>query len=153
MKGRKILTNTEVHAIGVAAMYLATKYEDVYPFSSFIAYERISHKAVSQKEILRLEGEFFWLCDFDLQTVTPFDFHEYITGAIDESLIGLFHPENDQASDMRSLLAKLSELSLYIIRQSIENHSDFSTLTPSFLTASALHAALNLLYKHKHMND
>jgi hypothetical protein len=32
--------------VGVAAMYLASKYEDVYPFNSHIAYEKISHKAV-----------------------------------------------------------------------------------------------------------
>jgi Cyclin, N-terminal domain len=56
-------------------MYLASKYEDVYPFSSYIAYERISHKAVSQKEVLRMEGELLRLFEFSLELVTPFDFH------------------------------------------------------------------------------
>jgi hypothetical protein len=46
VKGRKILKNSDIHAVGVAAMYLASKYEDVYPFNSQIAYEKISHKAV-----------------------------------------------------------------------------------------------------------
>lgn len=46
-KSKKVLKNADVHAIGVSCMYLASKYEDVYPFSSYIAYERISHKAVS----------------------------------------------------------------------------------------------------------
>lgn len=46
-KSKKVLKNADVHAIGVSSMYLASKYEDVYPFSSYIAYERISHKAVS----------------------------------------------------------------------------------------------------------
>ena len=47
VKGRKILKNSDIHGIGVAAMYLASKYEDVYPFNSHIAYEKISHKAVA----------------------------------------------------------------------------------------------------------
>ncbi len=74
-KGKKVLKNSDVHSIGICAMYLASKYEDVYPFSSFIAYERISHKAVPQKEILKLEGEFLKTFEFDLELVTPFDFH------------------------------------------------------------------------------
>lgn len=47
MKNIRVLKNADVHAIGICAMYIATKYEDVYPFSSYIAFERISHKAVS----------------------------------------------------------------------------------------------------------
>jgi hypothetical protein len=46
MKGIKQLKNSDIHAIGVTAMYLASKYEDVYPFNSHIAFEKISHKAV-----------------------------------------------------------------------------------------------------------
>ena len=75
MQGRKVLKNVDVHSIGITAMYMASKYEDVYPFSSFIAYERISHKAVAQKDILRMEGEFLRLFEFSLEVVTPFDFH------------------------------------------------------------------------------
>lgn len=63
-------------------MYLASKYEDVFPFNSHIAYEKISHKAVPQKEILKLEGEFLRTFDFRLEMVTPFDFHEYFFGQI-----------------------------------------------------------------------
>lgn len=81
-KGKKILRNSDVHQIGITSMYLATKYEDVYPFSSFIAYERISHKAVPQKEILKQEGDFLRMLEFDLELVTPFDFHQYITGLL-----------------------------------------------------------------------
>lgn len=47
MKGVKVLKNSDIHSIGVTAMYLASKYEDVNPFNSQIAYEKISHKAVS----------------------------------------------------------------------------------------------------------
>lgn len=82
VKSKKVLKNADVHGIGIAAMYLATKYEDVYPFSSYIAFERISHKAIPQKEILKNEGDLLRLIEFNLEIVTPFDFHQYIMGAL-----------------------------------------------------------------------
>jgi Cyclin, N-terminal domain len=80
IKGKKTLKNCDVHGLGIAAMYMASKYEDVYPFNSFIAHERISHKAIPQKDILRMEAEFLRLFEFDLEIVTPFDFHQYVYG-------------------------------------------------------------------------
>jgi cyclin-A len=75
LKGIKVIKNPDVHSIGICCMYIAAKYEDVYPFSSYIAYERISHKAVSQKDILKMEGDFYRLFEFSLEYVSPFDFH------------------------------------------------------------------------------
>ena len=42
------LKNSDVHALGIAAIYLASKYEDVIPIHSLVAHEKISHKSVSQ---------------------------------------------------------------------------------------------------------
>jgi hypothetical protein len=74
------LKNSDVHSIGVTDLYLGSKYEDVFPINSHIVYERISHKAVPQKDILALEEEYLRLFDFNLELVTPFDFHEYLFG-------------------------------------------------------------------------
>ena len=64
MNGKKVLKNSDVHPIGVASIYLASKYEDVIPINSFVAHEKISHKAVAQQDILKLEAEFLRLFDF-----------------------------------------------------------------------------------------
>lgn len=47
LKGRKVLKNADVHTVGIVSMYLASKYEDVIPINSFIAYEKISHRGIS----------------------------------------------------------------------------------------------------------
>jgi hypothetical protein len=47
MKGKKLFKNSDVHSIGITSMYLASKFEDVYPINSLIAHEKISHKAIS----------------------------------------------------------------------------------------------------------
>jgi hypothetical protein len=54
----KSLTNKDVHTIGVTAMYLASKYEDIFPLHSKIVSDKIAHKAISDKDILKKEKEF-----------------------------------------------------------------------------------------------
>ena len=46
-QGRKVLENSDVHSIGVGTMYLASKYEDIYPLHSKVVSEKISHGAFS----------------------------------------------------------------------------------------------------------
>jgi hypothetical protein len=41
------MQNKDVHSIGVASMYIGSKYEDVYPLHSKIVSEKISHRAIS----------------------------------------------------------------------------------------------------------
>lgn len=45
MQGKKVLENSDVHLIGVGTMYLASKYEDIYPLHSKVVSEKISHGA------------------------------------------------------------------------------------------------------------
>lgn len=43
----RVMQNKDVHSIGVASMYIGSKYEDVYPLHSKIVSEKISHRAIS----------------------------------------------------------------------------------------------------------
>ena len=61
MQDKKVLENSDVHLIGVGTMYLASKYEDIYPLHSKVVSEKISHGAFSQKQILARESEFLQL--------------------------------------------------------------------------------------------
>ena len=47
VKGKKSLKNSDVHGLGIASMYVASKYEDIYPINSSVASEKISHRALS----------------------------------------------------------------------------------------------------------
>lgn len=57
-------------------MYLASKYEDIYPLHSRIIADKIAHGAISSQEILKLEGDFLKIFDFQVDFVTHFDFHK-----------------------------------------------------------------------------
>jgi len=76
------LTNKDIHAIGVTAMYLASKYEDVYPLHSKIVHEKIAHRAIAAKDILSKESQFLRLFDFQIDFVTHLDFHQTYTDKI-----------------------------------------------------------------------
>eukprot|EP00352_Strombidinopsis_acuminata_P006114 CAMPEP_0176363474 /NCGR_PEP_ID=MMETSP0126-20121128/19139_1 /TAXON_ID=141414 ORGANISM="Strombidinopsis acuminatum, Strain SPMC142" /NCGR_SAMPLE_ID=MMETSP0126 /ASSEMBLY_ACC=CAM_ASM_000229 /LENGTH=79 /DNA_ID=CAMNT_0017719777 /DNA_START=1698 /DNA_END=1937 /DNA_ORIENTATION=+ len=47
MQGLQVIENQDVHAIGVTAMYLASKYEDIYPLHSKIVANKIAHGALT----------------------------------------------------------------------------------------------------------
>lgn len=73
IRGTKVVENGQVHLVGVGAMYLASKYEDIYPLHSKVVSEKISHSAFSQKQILEKEEEFLRLFQFEMDFVTPYD--------------------------------------------------------------------------------
>lgn len=75
LKGKKTLENSDVHLLGVGTMYLASKYEDIYPLHSKVVSEKISHGAFTQKQILGREEEFLKLFDFEMDFITPYDLH------------------------------------------------------------------------------
>lgn len=74
------MENSEIHGVGVTAMYLASKFEDIYPLHSRVVAEKISHNAFSQKDIMKREEEFLRMFDFQFNFVTPFDLHQTYMG-------------------------------------------------------------------------
>jgi hypothetical protein len=55
-------------------MYMASKYEDVFPLHSSVVADKIAHGSITQKEIVKTELEFLKLFDFNPNFVTAFDF-------------------------------------------------------------------------------
>ena len=54
-----ILENKDIHKGGVVAMYLGSKYEDVFPLHSKIVSEKIAHNAISPLEIVAKALEYW----------------------------------------------------------------------------------------------
>lgn len=81
------MENSDVHAVGVATMYLASKYEDIYPLHSRVVSEKISHNAFSQKQILKREEEFLKLFEFQFDFVTPYDIYQTYIALIRQRII------------------------------------------------------------------
>lgn len=100
-----VLTNKDVHCIGVTAMYLASKYEDIYPLHSKIVSEKIAHKAISAKDILRKEAEFLNMFGFQCDFVSLYDLFDTFVDQMKS-----FHHEGrfTLIKDMAMLLIKMA---------------------------------------------
>ena len=91
-------------------MYLASKYEDIYPLHSKIVADKIAHRAIAAKEILAREQEFLNLFDYNIDFVTHYDFHQTYTDKI-KSLVkpkpgSIYETNVKLISDMSLLLVK-----------------------------------------------
>jgi hypothetical protein len=118
--GKRVLENSDIHGIGVTAMYLASKYEDIYPLHSRVVSEKISHGAFSQKNILAREEEFLRLFEFQFDFVTTFDIHQTYFNLIKKRIV---NSSTSSAADLVKL-EKLEELSLLLVRMTVQN-ADF----------------------------
>lgn len=147
----QVLTNKDVHCLGVTAMYLASKYEDIFPLHSKIVSEKIAHKAIPAKDILTKEGAYLNLFNFELDFVTHFDFYETYADKFAGSLIG--HERSGKAHQGASEADKkhvklATDMALILTKMAMQN-VDFSSHSPSVVVASSFLAAVNMLSASK----
>lgn len=57
-------------------MYLASKFEDVFPLHSKIVSEKIAHGTMTPKQIVNEEQRYLKMFGYSVDFVTLFDFHE-----------------------------------------------------------------------------
>ena len=138
---QKFLNNKDVHCIGVTAMYMASKYEDIFPLHSKIVSEKIAHKAISAKEILKKESEYLRMFDFEIDFVTHYDFHQTYVDKVERSV----------GKSNKKLMKLISEMSMLLIKMSIQN-VDYCKYSPSIVVISTLYAATAFL-KHSKKNE
>lgn len=136
--------NQDIHMMGVISMYLASKYEDIYPIHSKVVAEKIAHGAMTQQQILQKELEFLSLFNFEMNFTTLYDFHETYSDKIQKQMLhNLVMVDNESDSFLslsNLLLSHLSSMSLLLLKMAIQC-SDFSHYSQSILTISSLYAA------------
>lgn len=68
------LQPAELHLIGVTAMFMASKFEDIYPLRLRIVHEKIAHKKLSTNEIKNKETDICEKLEFILGKPTQWEF-------------------------------------------------------------------------------
>lgn len=107
-------------------MYLASKYEDIYPLHSKVVSEKISHGAFSQKQILAREMEYLKLFHFEMDFITAYDIHSTYVHLVRKRL----NTKKDKAIEAK--LARIEELSILLVRMAMQNAS-FTIYTNTML--------------------
>jgi hypothetical protein len=65
---------SDLHIIGVTAMFVASKYEDIYPLKMKMVFEKIAHKKLSIDKIKSLEMEILKVISYRIPAPTSLDF-------------------------------------------------------------------------------
>jgi len=73
-KSKKKLNPEDLHLIGVASMFMASKFVDIYPLRIKTVYEKISHKKLSISEIIEKEAEISQVLNYTLGMPNSWDF-------------------------------------------------------------------------------
>ncbi len=71
------LQPAELHLIGVTSMFMASKFEDIYPLRLKIVHEKIAHKKLSMKEIKEKEIQICEKLKFIIGKPTQWEFINY----------------------------------------------------------------------------
>lgn len=48
--------SSDLHLVGVACIFIACKYEEIYPLKLRVIHEKIAHRKLSKEEIIKKEG-------------------------------------------------------------------------------------------------
>jgi len=65
---------SDLHIIGVTVMFIASKYEDIYPLKMKMVFEKIAHKKLPIEKIKTLELEILKTINYKIAMPTPLDF-------------------------------------------------------------------------------
>ena len=68
---------SDLHIIGVTCMFIASKYEDIYPLKMKMVYEKIAHKKLSIEKIKGLEMDILKTIKYRIPAPTSLDFLKY----------------------------------------------------------------------------
>ena len=85
-------------------MYLSSKYEDIYPLHSKIVSDKIAHRAISSRDILKKEEEFLKTFEFQIDFTTHFDFYQVYDDLLERSLKKLPRFDTKEAGKLYKLI-------------------------------------------------
>jgi len=148
-KRNKSLANKDIHSVGVISMYIASKFEDVFPLHSKVVSEKIAHGSISQKDIVRMEQEFLQFLDYDVDFVTPFDFHQTYIDKISKKLNAnlALDGESSQFSDFcNQMTVPLAQMAMVLVKMAMQCQ-DFGHYSPSVVVMASVYASTAFL-KH-----
>lgn len=124
----------DLHLVGVAAMYLATKYEEICPLRISIMQSKISHGKFSKEQIRSKETEMIMALDFRCSVVTPLHFIEFGIQLLEI---------RDKLSE--KLYNHLERLTVYIAKMASHDHDLQCKYSQSELASACIYIGLKIV--------
>ena len=125
-----VIEKSEIISLGVAALMLASKYEEVY-YPCTRSFLKVTEGQVSKSSLLRMECEMLSTLDFELTVPTAFTFLRRFLSRV----------TSPRYNDVASLAHYMCESTL--------QHGVFLNFLPSLVAASCVHLAMVLCGRTK----
>ena len=123
-----------IHLLGISSMFLAAKYEEIYPFKMRHVYEKIGHRKLSKKKVKDQEAEICNQLDFNLSAVTSFDFAMNALAVINVE-------DKLSKKDMKYLIKVI----IYLSKMNLYDYNMVKNSLKVYLGGATLYVALKIL--------
>ena len=144
---------SELHIIGVTTMFIASKYEDIYPLKMKMVYEKIAHKKLAIEDIKSLELEILQMIEYKIHSPTVLDFlRYYLKNVCDIDHVGktsLTTKEKEKRDKLSSntpegLKLLIYKMAIYLAKMSLHDY-ELSGRRPSIVGIGSLYVALKIV--------
>ena len=173
----QVLQPAELHLIGVTSMFIASKYQDIYPLRLKIVQDKIAHNKLTCQEIKNKEDEIMRYLNYNIGLPTMWDFitlfmeeifyincnHHHIKNKV---LLEYYYEDelNDEDVKLGNLINKkytknmLNLLKYVCVYLGKMNCHDYNLMQkkPSLLAASTIFVAIKIceqINKEEYIND
>lgn len=115
----KILQPAELHLLGITSMFMASKYQDIYPLRLRIVHEKIAHKKLSMEEIKAKEEEISKSLNYILGKPTQWDFINHFIEEIFFTSYNQYHISDKNLLDeyLKDTARSLTEKEKEVVNQ------------------------------------
>jgi len=126
----------DLHIIGVTCMFIASKYEDIYPLKMKMVYEKIAHKKLPIERIKALELDILRVIQYRIPAPCSFDFLKlYLKDVLDISV--------QKQSDKKKEPSLIERLSIYLAKMALHDY-EICGKKPSIQAVGALYVSLKI---------
>ena len=84
---RQSVEPTELHALGVVAMLVASKIHEVFPLRIGMVYEKIGHRKISMNKLITVEADIMNTLEYKLNEWTFFDIASVSISALNDEFV------------------------------------------------------------------
>jgi len=124
----------DLHLVGISAMYLATKYEEICPLRISIMQSKISHGKFTKAEIRQKETEIIAALDFYCSSVTTLHFIEF----------GIQYIRISDRLPKR-LYNHLQKLSIYIAKMTVHEYDLLNRYNQSEIASACVYIGMKII--------
>ena len=140
-----------MHLMGVTSMFIASKYEDIYPLKMKMVFEKIAHKKLSIEKIKSMELEMLKTIHYKIPAPSILDFLKInLKEVLDIGHLGntsmkkeekdALPTNSDSPAGQKLLMLKMG---LYLAKMSMHDY-ELSGRKPSLVAVGCLYVALKI---------